>query len=154
MVDAAYDEGTGEILPGPERAADGGVLSRPARTFGEFVRMINDGQFDSDVMHDLQNAAADLQDMAAAQGGKAKGKLTITVDIEVEGDQSECIIYLRGAHKIAIPTQKRSRSVVWTDEHNNFTANKPRQGQLFSQPREVGGTTRVRDTGSTTRVRS
>lgn len=143
MAEEDHDPITGEVMQ-PERAADGGVLPRPARTTGEFLRIINGGQFDQDMMDDLQEAAAELQDLAACSGGKAKGKLTITIDIEVESDGDSSMFYLRGNHKIALPVAKRTRSVAWVDEHNHFTQNKPRQGHLFSTPRDVGGARPVR----------
>jgi hypothetical protein len=144
MVEEEHDAITGEVLPPPEKAADGGALPRPARTFGEFMRMLNNGQFDADVMDDLKDAAAELQDIAASSGGKAKGKLTITIDLEVESDGDGAAFFLRGNHKIALPVAKRGRSVAWVNDQNDFVANKPRQGQLFSQPRDVGGARPVR----------
>lgn len=119
----AYDEKTGEILP---PAADGRPLRPAASTLGQFLALLEDGQFDADVALDLKTMAADLQDVAATQG-TAKGKLTIEVDFKVNNG-----MFVIGAkHKIKMPEAVRAASVAWTTEDNRFTPHKPNQGQLF-----------------------
>ena len=119
----AYDTQTGEILP---PAADGQPVRGAASTFGQFIAMLEDGQFDADVALDLKKLAAELSDVAASQG-RAKGKLTVEVDFTMEN----AMFVIAAKHKVKMPEAKRARSVAWTTDDNRFTPNKPHQGQLF-----------------------
>lgn len=119
----AHDLETGEILP---PAADGKPLRPAASTFGQFIGFLEDGQFDADVAIALKDMAADLQDLAAAQGS-AKGKLTVEIDFKVENG----MFIIAAKHKIKVPDEIRPKSVAWTTEDNRFTPHKPNQGQLF-----------------------
>lgn len=117
------DEETGEVLP---RAADGRSLRPAASTFGQFIGLLEDGQFDADVATDLKDMAAELQDHAATQGS-AKGKLTVEIDFKVE----KGMFTIAAKYKVKMPEQSRGKSVAWTTEDNRFTPHKPNQGQLF-----------------------
>jgi hypothetical protein len=118
-----FDTETGEILP---PAADGRALRPAASTFGQFIGFLEDGQFDADVALALKDMAAEMQDIAAAQGS-AKGKLTIEIDFKVDNG----MFIIAAKHKVKLPDPVRPRSVAWTTEDNRFTAHKPNQGQLF-----------------------
>lgn len=118
-----FDTQTGEILP---PAADGRALRPAASTFGQFIALLEDGQFDADVAQDLKEMAAELQDIAGTQGS-AKGKLTVDIDFKVENG----MFVIAAKHKIKLPDPTRPRSVAWTTEDNRFTPHKPNQGQLF-----------------------
>lgn len=130
------DHSTGEVLP---TAADGRPLRHAASTFGQFIAMLEDGQFDADVAMDLKNMAAGLQDIAAAQGA-AKGKLTVEIDFKVENG----MFIIAGKHKIKMPEHVRAKSVAWTTDDNRFTPHKPNQGQLFGV-RDVTRSAGLRD---------
>lgn len=118
------DMETGEILPPP--AADGRPLRPAASTFGQFIGFLEDGQFDADVASTMKDMAAELQDIAAAQGA-AKGKLTVEIDFKVENG----MFLIAAKHKVKLPDPTRPKSVAWTTEDNRFTPHKPNQGQLF-----------------------
>lgn len=109
-----------------EVAADGKTLVPAASTFGQFIAMLEDGQFDADVQCDLKELAAKMQDEAEASG-TAKGKLTVTIDFKLEN----AMFVIAAKHKMAFPEPKRPKSVAWTTEDNRFTPNKPYQGALF-----------------------
>jgi len=119
----AFDNETGEIIA---PAADGRPLRPAASTLGQFIALIEDGQFDADVAVDLKSMAAELQDIAATQG-TAKGKLTIEVDFKVNNG----MFVIAAKYKIKLPEPVRAASVAWTTEDNRFTPHKPNQGQLF-----------------------
>lgn len=119
----AHDLQTGEILP---PAADGRPIRGAASTFGQFVAILEDGQFDADVALAMRDMAAELQDIAASQGS-AKGKLTVEIDFKVDNG----MFIIAAKHKVKLPDPVRPKSVAWTTEDNRFTPTKPNQGQLF-----------------------
>lgn len=118
----------------PIMAADGGRLHPTANSLADFVRFIEDGQFDADVTYDLRELAADMENLFMAQGGKLKATLTIKIDLtrEVEG-----FYVLAASHTVKKPTENRKRSVAWLTDDNLFTPNKPGQGALFGTVRDV-----------------
>jgi hypothetical protein len=116
------------------RAADGARRHPAAHSLADFFRMIEAGAFDRDVAIALQDAAATIEDMAADRPGKIKAQLTLTVDIVREGDG---LYFLTGAYRIKLPEAKRARSVAWLTDQNEFTPNKPHQGHLFGDLRDV-----------------
>jgi hypothetical protein len=132
-VTEQHDLETGELLE--QRPADGGQRHPAAHSLADFIRMQEDGQFDADVAFDLNELAADLEELAEATGqGKLKAKLTITIDIAREPAGH----YVFAAkHVIKRPDEKRRQSVGWVTEDNKFTPNKPRQGNLFGTVRDV-----------------
>lgn len=118
----------------PSRAADGGHVPGACNTMGEFIRTLEDGQFDSDCFDAVKDLNAKLNEAAWAAGGKAKGKIVITLDIAQEGGITE----IRSAYKVTEPAGKRAKSVLWQTEDNRPTRTRPGQAQLFGI-REVGG---------------
>lgn len=123
------DPETGEVVDRmfDIRAADGGRAPHAATTAGEFINMIEDGQFAADLNRELAALAEKMNDMVEATGNKQKAKVTITIDFASEGGP----FIIAGAYKITPPAEKRKRTLVWTDEHNRFTRSQPRQGQFF-----------------------
>lgn len=119
----AFDREAAEVLP---PAADGRALRPAASTFGQFIGILEDGQFDADVALALKEMAAGLQDVASTQG-TAKGKLTVEIDFKVDNG----MFVIAAKHKVKMPEEVRPRSVAWTTEDNRFTPHKPNQGQLF-----------------------
>ncbi len=136
-----HDSDSGEIIE--TRAADGGQRHPAAHSLADFIRMQEDGQFDADVAADLNDLAADLEEMAEATGqGKLKAKLTITIDIQREPAGH----YVFSAkHVLKRPDEKRRQSVGWVNAENKFTPNKPRQGNLFGTVRDVTPRREVRN---------
>jgi hypothetical protein len=123
----------------PYRAADGGRLHPAASTLGEFLNLLEEGQFGADVYHDLKDLAADMHATAIQSGGKAKGEVTIKLKFSMEG----AVFYISPTHSIKVEQPKRARSLMWTTEDNRFTPNKPHQGSLFGV-RDMSGSSEVR----------
>ena len=145
MPDTTHDPETGEVFDqpdGPETilAADGGRTYGAANTLADFVRMLEDGQFDADVTTELRDLAANLQDVARLNG-KSKGSLTIKVDFICENG----FFRMQAQSKVAMPVEKRPASVAWATEDNRFTASKPNQGSLFGTVRDVTPKRNVRN---------
>lgn len=123
----------------PQRAADGGVMPGACNTAGQFITSLEDGQFDADLFRELQRMAGDLSDHAMANSGKAKGKISITIDVVQEAQ----VVQLAAKFKITGPEEKRPRSVMWLTDDNRFTRSRPNQKELFGI-RDVSGTGAVR----------
>lgn len=129
-----HDPDTGEILDGT-LAADGGRRIPAANTLGEFLRMLEDGQFDADVAFDLKELAADMENLAIAGGNrKLDAELTIKVKISRTDDG---LYFFAASHAIKRPKEVRPRSVGWLTDDHRFTPNKPHQGNLFGTVRDV-----------------
>ncbi len=109
-------------------AADGGRLHPTANTLADFVRMVEDGQFDADVTHDMREMAAEIEDRMAMEGGKLKATLTLKFELTREPDG---FYRIAASHTIKLPPQPRKRSLAWLTQDNLFTPQMPLQGSLF-----------------------
>lgn len=123
-------------------AADGGRLHPTCNSLADFVRMLEDGQFDADVTSDLRDLAEALEDLFMAQGGKLKATLNIKIELTREIDGYYLIA---ASHSIKKPTENRKRSLAWLTDNNLFTPNKPNQGSLFGTVRDVSARRNVRN---------
>lgn len=123
------------IIDQPSRAADGGHVPGACNTLGEFVRTLEDGQFDADCYEAIKDLSAKLHEHAWANGGKSKGKVTITFDISQEGGVTE----IKSVFKVTEPADRRPKSVLWTTEDHRFTRTRPGQQQLFGIRDASGG---------------
>ncbi|HEX7853816.1 MAG TPA: hypothetical protein VF503_08990 [Sphingobium sp.] len=119
----------------PRAAADGGHVPGACNTLGEFVRSLEDGQFDADAYEAIKELSAELAEHAFRNGGKAKGKVAITLDFTQDGGITE----IKAKYKVTSPEPHRAKSIMWSTEDNRFTRTRPGQGQLFGI-RDVSGT--------------
>jgi hypothetical protein len=101
-------------------------------TFAEFLAILNDGEFHQDLSKQLEELNAELNNAAADTGGKAKGRLTITLDFLLKGGVFE----IDQDFTVKLPKVKRPSTVAWSTRDNHFTPQNPKQGALFG-PREV-----------------
>src|SRR5690606_18541628 len=136
-----HDPETGEIIE--QRAADGGQRYPAAHSLADFIRMQEDGQFDADVAFDLNELAAELEQLAE-DTGQGKLKATLNIKVEIERDPAGFYVFA-ASHTIKKATEKRKQSVGWVTEDNKFTPNKPRQGNLFGTVRDVTPRREVRN---------
>lgn len=118
-------------------AADGGLVKGAANNAGDFINMIEDGQFSADLNRDLAELAAKMSDLCAATGKKQKGRVTIQVDFTTEGP----VFMAVGKYAIKAPEEKRKPTLLFTDTSNFFTRSQPNQRQFFGV-REVESTAR------------
>lgn len=127
-----------------ERAADGGRMFPAANSLADFMRFLEDGQFDADVTTALCELNAQMEHVSQARGGgsKVKGKVVITVDLvrETEGHYM-----LSADFTVKPPKEPRPRSVAWLTPDNRFTPNKPNQGSLFGTVRDVSVARNIRN---------
>lgn len=130
-----------QIIDQGYRAADGGHVPGACNTLGEFVRSVEDGQFDADVFDKLRDLNAALCEHAQHNGGKAKGKLTLTFDFNQDGGVTE----IKSAFKVVMPEERRPKSVMWLTEDNRPTRTRPNQRELFGIRDASAPAGRVRD---------
>jgi hypothetical protein len=136
--DMAYQPGDPN---GSRRAADGGHVPGACNTMGEFIRSLEDGQFDADCYEKVKELSAALAEYAWTNGGKAKGKATITLDFNQDGGVTE----IKGTFKVVMPEGRRPKSIMWRTEDNRFTRTQPNQQQLFGIRDVSGSAERPRD---------
>lgn len=127
-------------LDQPIKAADGGYVPGVCNTMGEFVRSLEDGQFDADCYEAIKELSAAMQEHAWNNGGKAKGKMTLTLAFTHEGGVTE----IKANFKVAQPEPRRPKSIMWATEDHRMTRTRPGQQQLFGI-RDVSGASSVRD---------
>jgi hypothetical protein len=129
------------------RAADGGRIVGAANTAGDFLNMIEDGQFSADLHRDLADLAATMSDHSVATGKKAKGKVTIVIDLSTEQIAGGAVFMAQGKYAIKAPEEKRKPTMLFTNENNQFTRTQPRQGQFFGVRDVTLGSGSVREVG-------
>ncbi|WP_226018450.1 hypothetical protein [Novosphingobium sp. FKTRR1] len=115
-------------------AADGRRLYPTANTLADFVRMIENGQFDADVSTALRDLAADMEDQFAMNGTKLKADVTLKIGIVRDPDG---FYRISGDFTVKKPKLPRKSSLAWLTPDNLFTPNMPRQGALFGTVRDV-----------------
>lgn len=126
------DQAAGEVLGEGEqvpvtKAADGNVMLPVSRSAGTFIDLLEDGDLSADAYGQLQDLAQQVRAVAEAQHGKAKGSLTLKIDLEYEGEAFK----VRGEVKVKTPELPRRRSVLWLDNKNDFSRFPPNQFQMF-----------------------
>lgn len=96
-------------------------------TFDEFFRALEGGELNMDLTKALPDLVAELE-QHRIEGGKkkAKGKITITIDIVDE----EGIFDVTAKFKVTKPEEVRRRSVFWATPQNKLTPSNPNQYRL------------------------
>lgn len=129
----------GEIIE--ERAADGGRRYPAASTLSDLLMMLKDGQFNADSSEPLREFATKLEAVGIDTGKKAKGKITLTIDVEFDADREFSVLTPSLAFKL--PVEKHGATVAWFTSDGRLSPNKPNQGNLFGTIREITTETRA-----------
>lgn len=117
-----------DIIPeGYDRAADGALMRSTAATGGQFIDLLEDGAYSRQVQNELRKVAAQMAAISDMTGNKTKGKVTLTLDLEKEGEHFS----VRAKVVAKAPEMPRPKSVVWQDQGGNFTRFPPGQAQMF-----------------------
>lgn len=139
-----YDDGVPAAERVIEQAADGGYVPGACNSFGEFVASLEEGQFDADLYAQVKELSESLQEHAAYNGGKAKGKVTLVLELVQEAQ----ITKIKASFKVVKPEAPRLTSIMWATEDGRYSRRQPGQGQLFGvqgvatrdpEPRAPGG---------------
>lgn len=103
--------------------------------FGEFATEAADGQFMADVSRDFVGLAKTLHEQALAQNSKAKGKLTLELNLTTDERGEVDFTY---AIKVKNPAKPTARGRLWMGK-NGMTAVHPRQLELVGAERARRG---------------
>jgi hypothetical protein len=103
-------------------------MSRQYRHVPEILGLIERGDFAAECSEEFSDLVTDLADHAGAKG-KAKGKITIEIDVTVEGRT----ISLAGSYKVKKPARYKSETHFWKTDEGAIVTEDPRQQSLFPQ---------------------
>lgn len=115
-------------------ALDGRAIPAVSLTSGQFLDVLEEGNFSADLYKEITDLAAIMNDINERAGTKVKGKIQITLDLTKE----DGAFRVAAKFKVQKPEEPRPRSIVWTDEHNRFSRFPPNQGQFFGVRRADG----------------
>lgn len=111
------------------------------RGFGALLQTLEEGQLLVDAGDALTDLNRKLARVSDAQG-KAKGKITIELNLEAENG----VVEITSAVKVTEPKLARERTVLWATKEGHFTGENPKQIKM--PLRDVGGgKTEARDVG-------
>ena len=96
------------------------------RSFSTLVAQLEDGALHQELTKEVIDLVANLQDHARDQGGKPKGKITLTIDLKY----ADGMFDVQSDFKIASPKATRRRTVLWATPDNNLSRANPRQQEL------------------------
>jgi hypothetical protein len=122
-----FDHSTGEVLPHTERAADGFMVPAASASAGSFLDMVEDGRFSAEAYAEIKDLGEYLMHRATVTEKPAKGKVTITMTMEADGDSFKLVPSIA----VKKPEAPRPRSTAWQDDRGNFTRFPPNQRQMF-----------------------
>jgi hypothetical protein len=134
-----HDPDTGEIIE--TRGADGGQRYPAASTLSDLILMLKDGQFNADSCEPLREFASKLEAAGIDTGKKAKGKITLTIEVDYDHDREFSVLTPSLAFKL--PVEKHGATVAWFTSDGRMSPNKPNQGNLFGTIREINTEARV-----------
>jgi hypothetical protein len=96
------------------------------------IGILEDGQLAHDFSEELQSALAELKEHAGPKG-KAKGSVTLHLDLTVEGGT----VTINADLKSKRPKSGRAASVLFVLDDGTLSTEHPRQANLFG-PRDAG----------------
>ncbi len=105
--------------------ADGVVLPPPKlRGLDDLVGLADNGQYLPDLLQRNDQLVLAIQQFSQTYGAKAKGKLTITIDYEVDRFGQ---INLGVTDKVTRPTAPKAKAIAWTLDDGSLTVANPNQ---------------------------
>ena len=104
-------------------------------TFTDFLRTVQDGAFEEELAERLADLVKDMREAATVAGGKPKARLTITLDLKLEGGVFEVV----PDATVKVPKRARLRSIMYEGTGGMLVPNNPRQYALALEapPRDV-----------------
>lgn len=93
------------------------------------IGALEDGELNSELADEFRDLIAKMENAAAETSGKVKikGKITITIDLALQGGAYE----VSGATKIAAPKRTPRRTVLYATEGNTLSRTHPKQDDMF-----------------------
>ncbi|MEA3246272.1 MAG: hypothetical protein U9Q74_08970 [Gemmatimonadota bacterium] len=100
---------------------------------------LEDGALDSDLTDDLVQLVHDMRAFALATGAKPRAKMTLSLEIKLDGGIFEVI----PSYTVKPPKKPRSRSIFYATKSGGLSANNPSQTSLpLGPPKDVTATDR------------
>jgi hypothetical protein len=103
-----------------------------AVSFADFVRMLEHGELHQELTGMLKELNAGMENHAAENGGKAKGKLKLSIAFVLD----KGIFEIEATPELVLPKTKRGRTIAWGTPENFFSPQDPKQLVMFG-PRKV-----------------
>jgi hypothetical protein len=104
------------------------LSDRSVRTFSSFVAMLEDGCLHNDLTEELQDLNAAMNNHVINFGGRAKGSLSLNFEFVLNAKGAFEIV---SKFKVKKPETPRGKTFAWSTPDNRFTANNPKQQELF-----------------------
>lgn len=97
-----------------------------AQQWAEVFKLIGRGDFQSECGETFKGMNEALSSIAA-QNGKAKGQITIVLNVKHEANG---VVEIQPDLKVKMPATVRGKSIFWATESGRLAANDPRQQSL------------------------
>lgn len=110
-----------------EHAADGLPVPSRSRAASNLIKMLEDGDFDAELSHQMRGLFHALEAHAHNNKGQAKGKITLTLDMHL----AHGMVVVTPDYKVAKPKQKRDGTALFIGEDGSAGRNPPGQSQMF-----------------------
>lgn len=95
-------------------------------SFLAVLKSLEDGSLESDLTEDLVQLVHDMRAQGLATGGKQKGKITVTLEVRLDGGIFEIV----PGYKITPPKKPRSRSIYYPTKDNGLSTQNAAQMSL------------------------
>jgi hypothetical protein len=96
------------------------------RAFANYLTQMEDGRLHSEASEQTQTLVKDLMTHVGSFGGKAKGKLTVTLDFSAEDNH----VMVVGSVSVKSPKFPRQRTLFFADKNHNLSTKDPKQVEL------------------------
>jgi hypothetical protein len=131
-------------MPDPDLPTHG----EPTRPFGIVLGQLEEGHFHDEASEELRKLAQKLREHSESNGG-AKGKLIITLDLQVD----KGLLLIVPNIEVKAPKARRKSSVMWITEAGNLSPENPKQVPMFpralpaenAKPREAPAVAPVKE---------
>lgn len=104
----------------------------PTRPFPLVLAQLEEGSFTDEASDELRKLSIKLREHAETNGS-AKGKMIITLDLQVD----KGLLIIQPNLEIKAPRARRKSSVMWITEAGNLSPENPKQVPMF--PRAIPG---------------
>lgn len=95
--------------------------------------LLEGGQLISDLGTEITNTTAKLKEMAITPKKKVKGKLSLTLDFEVQ----DGVLTIESTIAAKLPKEARRSTMCWVLDDGSLSTEHPQQQDMFGGPKEV-----------------
>jgi hypothetical protein len=96
------------------------------RAFANYLTSLEEGRLHAEASEQTQVLVKDLMTHVGSFGGKAKGKLTVTLDFSAEDNH----VMVIGSVSVKSPKFPRQRTLFFSDKNFNLSTKDPKQTEL------------------------